>query len=92
VTACPDINVKAVDVGSGNGLLRLEVSTTQPSGQDIVVVATSEASGNVLQTTVSRTGGLAQLTGPSPQQWYQITVSAFAGEGQRCDIRLRICF
>jgi hypothetical protein len=90
--SCPDIGLQAVDVGSGNGSLRLQVSTSRPSAQEIVVVATPEEGGAPLQTTVSREGGLAALTGPAPQRWYQITVSAFESDGDRCDLKLRICF
>ena len=89
--SCPDIGLRAVDLGTGVGVLRLQVSTDRPSARDIEVVAVSETTDTVLRRTLSRTGGLAQMSTDQDYQWYQITVTAFAEDGQRCEIKLRLC-
>ncbi len=90
--ACPDIGLQAFDLGSGFGVAKLQVSTSRPANGEIVVTATPEESGPTLQTTVSREGGVATLLGPAPQRWYQITVTTAGAGGQRCEVKLRICF
>jgi hypothetical protein len=89
--ACPEVNLTVRDLGSQAGLARLEIRTVRPSAREIVVIATPEEAGDILQTTVPPTGGTATLTAPAPQRWYNITISAFADDG-RCEVKLRICF
>lgn len=89
---CPDLGINAYDSGTFNGQLNITVELARPAARDIVVVATPETSGDVLQTTISPAGGRASITSPVAPRWYKISVSAVAPDGQRCDVTLRICF
>ena len=90
--SCPDLKLRAFDTGTANGTLNLIIQTSRPATGEIMMVATPEGPGNVIQASVPASGGPLSIPGPEPKRWYNVTVTAMAEDGGRCQVALRLCF
>jgi hypothetical protein len=88
---CDDIRLRVED-RSRNGELKLDIRVSRPSSRPIEVKAVAENGSATLEGSVSPNGGTFSKSAPSPPRWYRVTVTAFDGEGRRCEEKLRICF